>query len=46
MTYHMIVIIRFFVNFFSKWPLVAILDFTHFQKTLEVNQSPLGRFWK
>ena len=28
----MIVIIIFFVNFFSKWPLAAILDFTHFKK--------------
>ena len=32
MTYHLIVIIRFFANLFSKWPLAAILDFTYLKK--------------
>ena len=39
----MIVIIRFFVNLFSKLPLAAILDYTHFKKTTKLTW---GRFWK
>ena len=45
MTYHMGVIIRLKKKK-SKWPLAAILDFTHFKKTSEVKPKLIQQILK